>query len=503
MRDHKEVVQSILQKTEEYEVKAAERRRRRKIILSSVVLAAAACVLGVVVWKIVGGSRIAKTPAAPTGTVQSSVTPGQNENTPRPTEIVPTGEPTAEPTSGPTEVPPTPTIEPLVLDGSKDLTKASSSTSAIKTKEMDDVMRTAYETFAYKLFAEIPKEGTRMISPFSIYTALGMLANGADGETLAQINEMLGLTEEERNAYLAAWIADLTKSVDGRTSMTNADSIWIRDGLESYVPKLFLDTCANYYRTAVFSTPMGEPTRLDINAWVSNKTKNMITEFLEEAPDAEMILLNAIAFEEEWENSFEGIEKDFSFEKENGDVVKVDMLSGTMKNAYFSNELLEGFVKPFRGGEFYYVALLPKKYGFIEGDYVKLNLTLDQVAELLRPGLIRELMDSVSEWECTIMLPKYEKEYAITLNEALQALGMTDAFSGKADLTRLLECGVMVKTVFHKTYISVDLAGAKAAAATEVGMWKSLPQELIFDRPFIYMIVDSDGLPIFMGTFEG
>ena len=76
----------------------------------------------------------------------------------------------------------------------KDLT-AGSSGSAPATKTMGVDMRMAYEEFAYKLFAQLPEGKTRMISPFSIYVALSMLSNGAEGETLAQLDELLGLTK--------------------------------------------------------------------------------------------------------------------------------------------------------------------------------------------------------------------------------------------------------------------------------------------------------------------
>jgi serpin B len=63
---------------------------------------------------------------------------------------------------------------------------------------------------------------------------------------------------------------------------------------------------------------------------------------------------------------------------------------------------------------------------------------------------------------------------------------------------------VFVGEVNHKTFISMDVKGTKAAAVTEVETeWKSGPEWVALDHPFVYMIVDSTGLPIFIGTFEG
>ena len=59
----------------------------------------------------------------------------------------------------------------------------------------------------------------------------------------------------------------------------------------------------------------------------------------------------------------------------------------------------------------------------------------------------------------------------------------------------------------HKTFISVDEHGTKAAAITDITMKDyatGMPEEIkevILDRPFVYMIIDnSTNLPIFIGT---
>ena len=64
--------------------------------------------------------------------------------------------------------------------------------------------------------------------------------------------------------------------------------------------------------------------------------------------------------------------------------------------------------------------------------------------------------------------------------------------------------------MLHKTYISVDARGTKAAAVTVVEPGDSAapiieePKTVYLDRPFVYLIVDcGTNLPIFMGTVMG
>ena len=486
MRDHDEVVNNIMKKTEQYEKQAAERKARRKIVIPSVLLAVAACLLGVIVWKFTGNNI--KDPKD-NGTVTVTQTPVTQ------TPGTPTDKPINEDNT------PTPTTAPDPKIGSKNLTESVSSSSKVNTKEMDDKMRTAYETFAYKLFSALPEEGTRMISPFSVYMALGMLANGADGNTLAQMDELLGLTAEERNAYLAAWVERLTSGDEDATKFTNADSIWIRDAYESLVPRTFLDVCANYYKAAVYSTPMNDSTVFDINSWVKKNTMNMIDKLIDElSPDAVMFLMNAIALDAKWEEEFSEArtQKDYTFTKEDGTTAKVDMMFTNMKRWYLENDLMTGFMKQYKGGEFSYIAMLPKE-----------GVSLSQLVNSLKPGDVSEAIMNRESGDILIGVPKYTEEYSANLNEVLQKLGMTDVFNrDKSNLTRLLntEGPTYVSRVIHKTYIGVDEKGTKAAAVTGIEVVAesvSMPYTVIRDRPFVYMIVDSEGFPVFLGTYEG
>jgi serpin B len=88
---------------------------------------------------------------------------------------------------------------------------------------------------------------------------------------------------------------------------------------------------------------------------------------------------------------------------------------------------------------------------------------------------------------------------------------MTDAYSlAKADFSGMGEMAsdqdnIHIGSVMHKTAMSVDENGTRAAAVTAIDAPGS-PQPLeirnvVFDRPFVCMIVEREtGIPLFMGT---
>ena len=344
-------------------------------------------------------------------------------------------------------------------------------------------------------------EGTVMINCATVYTAFGMLGNGAAGETETQMNAALGLTPEARNAYLAAWIDALVNQPAGEAKFTNADSLWIREDRCKNVSREFLKICGDYYRAGVFSAKMDQGTVSDINNWVDVNTKGMIKKLFDElSPETAMVLMNAISFEAEWSDPFltDYIRKGADFTHENGTVSKVDLMYGDADGRFLQNSLATGLVKSYKGGKFRYVALLPNE-----------GVTIDQLIASLQPGSLDTLFAEAKSGDVHVAIPRYEEEYTVGLENAMKALGMNDAFNPNlANFSKLFSTPTCISQVLHKTFISVDNKGTKAAAVTAILVTDTAVAEpqpsynVILNRPFVYMILDENNLPIFLGTYE-
>lgn len=107
-------------------------------------------------------------------------------------------------------------------------------------------------------------------------------------------------------------------------------------------------------------------------------------------------------------------------------------------------------------------------------------------------------------------IPRFTASSSLELSDALKAMGVTDAFdASRADLRAMGGAPndqLYVSGVLHKTYLSLDENGTKAAAVTAVvtDTASAEPPEVhrvVLDRPFVYMIVDTHAnLPLFLGT---
>lgn len=346
-------------------------------------------------------------------------------------------------------------------------------------------------------------DGNTLVSPLSVLCALSMTANGAGGETLSQLEDAFGISQEELREYLAAYCAALPNGSKYKVHVAN--SLWAKSGAVE-VEKPFLQDCVDYFDVQAYAAPFDDTTLEDVNSWVKEHTDGMIPEILQEInPLSVLYLVNALSFDAEWETPYydtqvgEGV-----FTQEDGTKNLVEFLHNT-EYLYLEDGDAVGFMKPYAGTSrdatpttYAFAALLPP-----EGQTVQEYLG-SLTGEKLHAILADVRMDQV-----TTQLPKFQTEYSTELSGVLQGMGVEDLFNmDTADLSAMGKSSqgpLFVGQVVHKTFLQVDEKGTKAGAATLVdercGSSGPPEKKVILDRPFIYMIVDWEAkLPLFIGT---
>ena len=381
--------------------------------------------------------------------------------------------------------------------------QASDLMEGIEAKDVENVSVVPFEPviadFTAILFRECYEDGkNQLISPISVISALGMTANGAKGNTLAQMEDVFGVSAEELNKYLHSYMESL--SVGEKYKLTMANSIWLRDSLKN-VQQDFLQTNADYYGADIYRRVFDNATLNDINKWVDKKTDHMIPSILEQIePDDMMFLINALCFDAKWQDPYKDSDvRDDTFTREDGSIKNVKMMYST-EHRYLENELVTGFLKYYADKKYAFVALLPKE-----------GKSMDECVSSLDGEAILKLLRSVSEDTVLTRTPKFKAEYSIEMCDVLKAMGIEDAFDSRADFSGIApitdDTFLYIGTVIHKTFIELDEKGTKAAAATMIGMKNSgalmmdEQKKVYLDRPFIYMIIDRNyNVPLFIGT---
>lgn len=375
----------------------------------------------------------------------------------------------------------------------RDLTEGFSKNESA-SKAPDDEFKAAASSFATELFKDNYSKGkTTLVSPLSVLTALALVQNGAQGNTLAQLEQALGgLDRDTLNAYMRAYCDFLTESDE----LKIANSVWTDSSAEA--KRDFLQKAVDSYSAQLFSAPLSDPKTVEsVNSWVKKNTDGMIPKIIEKADRyAVMMLVNAIAFDAKWETPYKrsDIEK-LEFTSYSGSKKKTDFMCST-ENVYLKDGGAVGFMKPYKNGRFAFAALLPDENTGID----------DYVASLSGDKLMKIFSSAKRGNEVNVKMPKFRAEYSAQLIDTLKKMGVKDAFDSKtADFSSLIENrDAYIATVVHKTFIEVDENGTRAAASTLVGadtMSLMEPYSVCLNRPFVYMIVDTEtNLPLFIGV---
>lgn len=376
----------------------------------------------------------------------------------------------------------------------RDLTEGISKNESA-SKAPDDEFKAAASSFAAELFKDNYSKGkTTLVSPLSVLTALALVQNGAEGETLAQLERALGgLDRDALNKYMRAY-CDFLSAGD---ELKIANSVWTDSSVEA--KQAFLQKAVDSYSAQIFSAPLlSKKTVSSINSWVKKSTDGMIPKIIENSDrDAVMMLINAVAFEAKWETPYtnDDIEK-LEFNSYSGKSKKTEFMCST-ESVYLSDSDAVGFMKPYKNGRFAFAALLPDEDVNID----------DYIASLSGEKLMKIFSSAKKNEEVDVKMPKFKAEYSTQLIDTLKKMGIEDAFDRKsADFSSLIDKndGAYIGTVMHKTFIEVDQEGTRAAAATLVGISKmSMPaiNPVCLNRPFVYMIVDTEtNLPLFIGV---
>ena len=347
--------------------------------------------------------------------------------------------------------------------------------------------------------AERTEQKNHLVSPLSAMICLSMLANGAKGETLAQMEAVLGMSVGDLNKALYAYTSGLYVGEGCKVSL--ADSIWYREGDSFTVKEEFLQTCADWYAAQQYAAPFDESTRKDINSWVKKYTDGMIDSMLDEPIPVEtvMYVVNALVFDAKWQKEYEKNQiTPRTFTSLGGVESEVEMMHSE-ESAYLTTEGACGFAKPYKGRAYSFVGLLPD-----EGvDVYDLVATLDGEAWLA-------MWQSQVVTGVQVRIPEFTYERSMKLTPVLQEMGITHLFDAlEADLSGIgsaAEGNLYCSGVFQKTYIEVNRHGTKAAAITwgenKAEAAEPLePKRVYLDRPFVYAIVDNaTGLPLFLGV---
>lgn len=344
---------------------------------------------------------------------------------------------------------------------------------------------TASNLLGLEMVLADPEAANAVASPISLTIALAMLAEGATGDGVAQLDTLLGLTGTDRTEAYSALTTALgayqseefsLEALPEEAFLRVANNLTAMEGFD--ITPEFTEQLEAYFGAplgfADFAAPSGKKI---LDDWVYENTAGLIEKSAIE-PDANtrLVLQNALLFAAPWAVPFEADATTTSpFILPSGATVDTPMMN-----------MAEQFLYGERDG--YRVAVLPYVGEFMAW------VILPPEGEEPDPESVSKAMDSVENVRLLeLSLPSFDLAAKADLVPFLRDHGVTAIFDDPTSLTGIADASLVVDAVAQQARLIVDEEGTIGAAVTEIAMDESSgvwgePVEFRVDRPFIFVV---------------
>ena len=353
-----------------------------------------------------------------------------------------------------------------------------------------------------------------VVSPMSVGYLLGMLNDGAKGNTQEEITMTLGFgnaSVETINKYFGNLLVN-SPLVDERVDITSANALFANSAKGIQFAEQYAADMKGYYQAGVESLDFtsAESSLNRINGWCNETTNGMIPSILsrDEFNAAGLAyILNSIYFKADWTSAFDKEDTTpADFTTSEGKKLQLPMMHKQDDVQYMEGEDMKAIAMPYGGGNYRMYVLLPDE-----------GKTLTEAIDNLNAERWTQVVDEMkySVMGVDIMMPKFETETETDLVPVLSAMGMHTAFTSEANYGNMLQTGdIHFDMMKQKARIEVNEEGTKAAAATIIGQVTldgdsdntTEMQMPVFHatRPFLYVIrEEGTGAIFFMGIYSG
>ncbi|MGO9116836.1 MAG: serpin family protein [Desulfomonilaceae bacterium] len=346
-------------------------------------------------------------------------------------------------------------------------------------------------SFALDVYKHLKKPDENVFfSPYGAFICLSMAYAGAAGDTERQMAKTLHFEQEGPGVHDA--IGSLNKLLEAAaqqpdTTLTIANALWGQNGYH-FLP-VYLELLKAKYRGGLREVDFKDNPNsavAAINKWAEKETQGRIKDILSSVdPLTRLILTNAIYFKGKWQEQFDKKStKDQPFTLLDGNKITVPLMTQKKHFSYMEENGFQALELSYRGNLSMVVFLPADHKGLPAFEQAITNESLSN------------WLSSLKRTEVLVYLPKFEMNDFMSLTKGLKSLGMTDAFSNKADFSKMVSKEKLyISDVLQKTFAKVDEEGTEAAAVTATRMvtLSGMPNKrklLVFraDRPFMFMI---------------
>ncbi len=361
-----------------------------------------------------------------------------------------------------------------------------------------NVMQDYFKTVTPAILAD-PNNPNPVCSPVNIYMALAMLAETADGETREELLDFLGAQSIEELRKLAGYIWNGHYWDDGVTTSILGSSLWL-DELYKYNPQC-AEALAQYYYASSFIGDLGtDEMNKALQTWLNEQTGGLLEEqanALELDPLTVFALASTIYYKVGWSSEFsENRNTEQTFYGKEHEVTATFMNTTNVGDAYFWGDSYGAVNLHLEDGS--------KMWLILPNEDVDTNTVL-QSEDLW--NMLYTQYENQKKMKINLSVPKFKVDASMELKDLLGSLGLSTTMGKNANFSALIpDHQLEVGSVAHAATVEIDEEGIAAAAFTVIAdrdtgtVITEEEIDFVLDRPFIFIIESSDGLPLFAGV---
>ena len=369
----------------------------------------------------------------------------------------------------------------------------------------------AVNVFGLNLFRQLYDDAANdkniFFSPYSIFVALAMTYEGAEGKTADEMAMVLNILQDNESFHQYMLSLHEYFNQNDQYTISTANALWVAENL--HLLQEYLNVILSFYGGLATEVDFSDPQAAAdlINGWIENNTNGLIKDLIKPEyilPLTALILTNAVYFKGLWKVQFDPKNTTSrEFEDGQGNILNVPSMSLVDTECMFNyteTEDLQILELPYSGDEIAMVLMLPKE-----------TTDLSDVISSIDNNNLTTWIDEMYKTPVDVYLPKFTVETdTYDLNKYLIDLGMPTAFTPSADFSGITgKPELYISKVVHKAFIEVNEEGTEAAAATAVIMLRTSvnggESHIVFDadHPFLYLLVHkTTGTVLFMGNID-
>ncbi|KAG8452802.1 hypothetical protein GDO86_004551 [Hymenochirus boettgeri] len=353
-------------------------------------------------------------------------------------------------------------------------------------------LNTNFAVWLYQTLLNMENRTNLVVSPSSVASSLGLLQFGARGNTLKQMENVLGYSvhDDSVQEFMKTMFSGLTSSSQN-TVIHLACALFVQQGTP--FSSNFLRHVALWANSSLHFANFREPskTATQINQWVNSNTgrgiQNMVPCDDFSPTFTQIALVSTMYFKSTWKTKFSVDDtQTLPFTSIDGSIVNVPMMHQMAEVSYgqYQTPSLGRFSVvelPYPGNTVSMFVIRPLDRN-TPLSCIETNLTSKSLA-LWTSNMKRIKMD--------VFLPRFKLQSHTDLRNVLPALGAPDLFDlQKADFKGISEQnGLYISQAIHKAEIEVAEGGTRASGVTSMVILKRSRMPVFkADRPFLFFL---------------